>query len=568
MANRSISKSCNAFSEGPSPAGSKIRDAAIAPRISASAAPPSGKPCSGSPGKACSPPTPEEGSAWPPWIRRASGDRIHPRCTRAARSRPVPRARRPERLDRLGRRSSAGWSRPEETSPAASSSTTSSTASCWRTAPTAACSDLVSTLRRSLRRYLHHYLEQGGRVSLSSLHHSRIAEALRKGDRPAARQTPGAEMASRDGRDRERAPMSRPADPADLSRWRADTPGCERLVHLNNAGAALTPGPVREASPSTWRSRADRRLRGGRSARRGARAEPTPRSLDCSARRPGTWPCSRTPPSPSPRPSPRSISAPGDLILTSRADYASNQIMYLALARRRGVEIIRAPDAPEGGIDPQAVRELVRRRRPARRRADLDPHQLRAGAARRGRGRDLPRCRRPYILDACQAVGQMPVDVSRLHCDYLAGTARKFLRGPRGIGFLYVSDRALAAGAYPLTVDMHGADLERPGRILAHARRPAVRELGDRLRAGAGFGRRGGVCPRRRDRGGAATRSWALARYARERLAAIEGCGCSTGGPRCAPSPRPSWAAGPPGRSSSRCGRGGSTPAHPAGTTR
>ena len=47
---------------------------------------------------------------------------------------------------------------------------------------------LVGTLRRSLRRYLHHYLEQGGRVSLSSLQHSRIAEALRKGDRAAARQ--------------------------------------------------------------------------------------------------------------------------------------------------------------------------------------------------------------------------------------------------------------------------------------------------------------------------------------------------------------------------------------------
>ncbi len=47
---------------------------------------------------------------------------------------------------------------------------------------------LVETLRRSLRRYLHHYLERGGRVSLSSLQHARITEALRKGDRPAARQ--------------------------------------------------------------------------------------------------------------------------------------------------------------------------------------------------------------------------------------------------------------------------------------------------------------------------------------------------------------------------------------------
>ena len=48
---------------------------------------------------------------------------------------------------------------------------------------------------------------------------------------------------------------------------------------------------------------------------------------------------------------------PGDVIVTSRSDYASNQIMYLSLARRRGVEIIRAPDAPEGGVDPEAVKK-------------------------------------------------------------------------------------------------------------------------------------------------------------------------------------------------------------------
>lgn len=47
---------------------------------------------------------------------------------------------------------------------------------------------LVETLRRALRRYLHHYLQRGGRVSLSTLQHTRIADALRKGDRAAARQ--------------------------------------------------------------------------------------------------------------------------------------------------------------------------------------------------------------------------------------------------------------------------------------------------------------------------------------------------------------------------------------------
>src|SRR5256885_9891553 len=64
----------------------------------------------------------------------------------------------------------------------------------------------------------------------------------------------------------------------------------------------------------------------------------------------------------------------------------------------------------------------------------------------------------PYLSDACQAVGQIPIDVARLRCDFLSGTARKFLRGPRGIGFLYVSDRALKRGDFPLYIDMRGAE--------------------------------------------------------------------------------------------------------------
>nr|WP_239062504.1 aminotransferase class V-fold PLP-dependent enzyme [Streptomyces sp. SID13031] len=68
-----------------------------------------------------------------------------------------------------------------------------------------------------------------------------------------------------------------------------------------------------------------------------------------------------------------------------------------------------------------------------------------------------------YIVDACQSVGQYPIDVEEIGCDLLTGTCRKFLRGPRGSGFLFVSDRVLQAGYEPLFIDMHGADWTSTG---------------------------------------------------------------------------------------------------------
>jgi selenocysteine lyase/cysteine desulfurase len=157
---------------------------------------------------------------------------------------------------------------------------------------------------------------------------------------------------------------------------------------------------------------------------------------------------------------------PGDVILTTRNDYASNQLMYLSLAKRTGVEVVRAEDAPEGGVDPESVRALIHRRRPKVVALTWVPTSSGLVQPAEVVGEICAATGLPYLVDACQAVGQMPVDVEALHCAFLAATARKFLRGPRGIGFLYVADRALEAGSAPLHPDMRGADWVEPDRYV------------------------------------------------------------------------------------------------------
>jgi len=244
-----------------------------------------------------------------------------------------------------------------------------------------------------------------------------------------------------------------------VARWRADTPGTAHRNHLNNAGAALMPASVHRVITEHLQLELET---GGYEASDG-RAEQVEASYDHLGRLLGAPARNIAVAANATDAFARALSSfdfrPGDVIVTSRCDYISNQLQYLALRQRLGVEIVHAPDLPEGGVDPDGVRRAVVAAGTRCRLVAITWIPTNSGLVQdvAAVGQVCRALDVPYLVDACQAVGQVPIDVTALHCDYLSATGRKFLRGPRGIGFLYVSDRALARGDYPLLVDMRGA---------------------------------------------------------------------------------------------------------------
>jgi len=131
----------------------------------------------------------------------------------------------------------------------------------------------------------------------------------------------------------------------------------------------------------------------------------------------------------------------GEEVLTHQSEYRANVIALEDAKRRYGIRVTLVPSFESGAIDLAALEAMISSRTKLIALTWLPSNDglinpaEQVGAIARAHGV-------PYLLDACQAVGQMPVDVHRLDCTYLCATGRKFLRAPRGTGFLYVKRSA------------------------------------------------------------------------------------------------------------------------------
>lgn len=244
----------------------------------------------------------------------------------------------------------------------------------------------------------------------------------------------------------------------DVEQIRKDTPGCEKKVHFNNAGASLPPLPVTEAIKEYISLES---ITGGyetadiKSGEIGGFYRATGQLLNTNSNN-IAFTSSAT------HAFALAVSSipmqKGDAVLIANEDYISNQIAFLSLQNRLGIKLLRAQSQPSGGVDINHMEQLMDKHQPKLVSLSHVPTNTGLMQPVEEVGQLCKRRNIPYLVDACQSVGQIPVDVQKIGCDFLSATMRKFLRGPRGAGFLFVSEQIIEKKWAPLFVDMRGAE--------------------------------------------------------------------------------------------------------------
>jgi selenocysteine lyase/cysteine desulfurase/predicted amidohydrolase len=168
----------------------------------------------------------------------------------------------------------------------------------------------------------------------------------------------------------------------------------------------------------------------------------------------------------------------GDIILTCAVEYASNYVAILQQAKRFNATVITIPSDADGTVSVSDLIDLLREYGDRVKVVSITWIPTNGGvindAEAIGNAVATHSTSALYLLDACQAVGQVRVDVGRLQCHVLSATGRKYLRGPRGTGFLFVSDAGLQLLPEPATVDLLSAPWDgnlSTYAVVPHARR-------------------------------------------------------------------------------------------------